>query len=141
MAGGADLIFVLTKAWRPPTECRQRSVHCLGDTNTCGHRFGLGNSQTKKKATAIHKEVKKRNSSHSQLIQYVAHRLGEEISYALFEAGLVVVVLLPRDQGERVQDLHDDLKEVGRRNLWKAERILSLTAKSSPPGIHQRRTR
>ena len=69
------------------------------------------------------------------------HRLGEEISYALLEAGLVVVVLLPRDQGERVQDLHDDLKEVGRRNLWKAERILSPNAKSSLPGIHQQRTR
>ena len=70
-----------------------------------------------------------------------AHRLGEEISYALLKAGLVVVVLLPGDQGERVQDLHDDLKEVGRRNLWWAERILSLTAKSSLPGIHQQRTR
>ena len=61
----------------------------------------------------------KRNNSRLQTTQYVPHRLGEEISYALLEAGLVVVVLLPRDQGERVQDLHDDLKEVGRRNLWK----------------------
>ena len=37
MAGGADL----TKAWRPPSERCQWSVHCLGDTNTCGIRFGL----------------------------------------------------------------------------------------------------
>ena len=28
----------LTKAWRPPLQCRQWSVHCLGDTNTCGIR-------------------------------------------------------------------------------------------------------
>ena len=33
---------VLTKAWRPPLQCRQWSVHCLGDTNTCGIRYGLG---------------------------------------------------------------------------------------------------
>ena len=32
---------VLTKAWRPPLQCRQWSVHCLGDTNTCGIRYGL----------------------------------------------------------------------------------------------------
>ena len=38
MAGGADL--VLTKAWRPPLQCRQWSFHCLGDTNTCGIRYG-----------------------------------------------------------------------------------------------------
>ena len=43
MAGGADLI--LTKAWRPPSERRHWSVHCLGDTNTYGicfasHHFG-----------------------------------------------------------------------------------------------------
>ena len=38
MAGGADLI--LTKAWRPPSECCQWSVHYLGDINTCGNRFG-----------------------------------------------------------------------------------------------------
>ena len=31
---------VLTKAWRPPLQCRQWSVHCLGDTNTCGIRYG-----------------------------------------------------------------------------------------------------
>ena len=65
MAGGADLILqenrslhaggpqrpistqVLTKAWRPPSKRRQWSVqcttvHCIGDTNTCGNRFGLG---------------------------------------------------------------------------------------------------
>ena len=40
MAGGADLI--LTKAWQPPSERRQWSVHCLGNTNTCGHRFDRG---------------------------------------------------------------------------------------------------
>ena len=33
MAGGADLIL--------PSERCQWSVHCLGDTNTCGHRFDL----------------------------------------------------------------------------------------------------
>ena len=27
------------KAWRPPLQCRQWSVHCLGDTNTCGIRY------------------------------------------------------------------------------------------------------
>ena len=32
---------VITKAWRPPLQCRQWSVHCLGDTNTCGIRFDL----------------------------------------------------------------------------------------------------
>ena len=31
----------LTKAWRPPLQCRQWSVHCLGDTNTCGIRYDL----------------------------------------------------------------------------------------------------
>ena len=31
---------VLTKAWRPPLQCRQWSFHCLGDTNTCGIRYG-----------------------------------------------------------------------------------------------------
>ena len=36
MAEGADSI--LTKAWRPPLQCRQWSVLCLGDTNTCGIR-------------------------------------------------------------------------------------------------------
>ena len=35
---------VLTKAWRPPLQCRQWSVHCLGDTNTCGIRYGVGES-------------------------------------------------------------------------------------------------
>ena len=39
MAGGAYLI--LTKAWRSPPQCRQWSVHCLGDTNTCGNRNAL----------------------------------------------------------------------------------------------------
>ena len=34
MAGWADLI--LTKALRPPLQCCQWSVLCLGDTNTCG---------------------------------------------------------------------------------------------------------
>ena len=29
---------VLTKAWRPPLQCRQWSVHCFGDSNTCGIR-------------------------------------------------------------------------------------------------------
>ena len=29
--------LILTKAWRLPPQCRQRSVHCLGDTNTCGN--------------------------------------------------------------------------------------------------------
>ena len=38
MAGWADLIS--TKAWRPPQQCRQWSVHCLGDTNTCSNRNG-----------------------------------------------------------------------------------------------------
>ena len=33
---------VLTKAWRPPSQRRQWSVHCLGDTNTCGYRNGWG---------------------------------------------------------------------------------------------------
>ena len=28
------------KAWRPPLQCRQWSFHCLGDTNTCGIRYG-----------------------------------------------------------------------------------------------------
>ena len=32
----------LTKAWRPFSKCHQWSVHCLGDANTCGNRFGLG---------------------------------------------------------------------------------------------------
>ena len=49
MRGGADLILQgnrslqtakLTEAWRPPLQCRQWSVHCLGDTNTCGIRYG-----------------------------------------------------------------------------------------------------
>ena len=38
---------VLTKAWRPPQQCRQWSIHCLGDANTCGNRNDLdsiGNS-------------------------------------------------------------------------------------------------
>ena len=43
-AGGADL--VLTKAGRPPPQCRQCSIHCLGDTNTCGNRNGLGDTST-----------------------------------------------------------------------------------------------
>ena len=30
---------VLTKAWRPPLQCRQWSFHCLGDTNACGIRY------------------------------------------------------------------------------------------------------
>ena len=38
--GRFDTPQVLTKAWRPPLQCRQWSVHCLGDTNTCGNRNG-----------------------------------------------------------------------------------------------------
>ena len=30
--------LILTKAWRPPPQCRQWSNHCLGDTNTFGNR-------------------------------------------------------------------------------------------------------
>ena len=33
-------IPVLT--WRLPPECRQWSIHCLGDTNTCGNCNGDG---------------------------------------------------------------------------------------------------
>ena len=46
-----------------------------------------------------------------------AHRLCEEIADALLQACLVVVMLLPSDQCEGVQNLHDDLKEIGRGNL------------------------
>ena len=42
-----------------------------------------------------------------------AHRLCEEVADALLQARLVVVVLLPGDQGQRVQNLHDDLKKIG----------------------------
>ena len=54
MRGGADLILQgnrslqtakLTEAWRPALQCRQWSVHCLGDTNTCGTRNGVGSSK------------------------------------------------------------------------------------------------
>ena len=37
---------VLTKAWRPPLQCRQWSVHCLGDTNTCGIRYEPASSHS-----------------------------------------------------------------------------------------------
>ena len=40
MAGGADI----TKAWRPPPQCRQWSIHCFGNANTCGNRNGSDNS-------------------------------------------------------------------------------------------------
>ena len=36
---------VLTKAWPPPSMRCQWSVHCLGDTNTCGNRFAFPASQ------------------------------------------------------------------------------------------------
>ena len=52
---------------------------------------------------------------------YIEHpntdRLREEIAYALLEACLVVVMLLPSDKRQRVQNLHDDLKKIGRSNL------------------------
>ena len=51
IAGGADLI--LTKVWRPPPQCRQWSIHCLGNTNTCGNRIGLGNTYTEGSSTPI----------------------------------------------------------------------------------------
>ena len=34
---------ILTKAWRPPSQSRHWSLQCLGDTNTCGHRFAKNN--------------------------------------------------------------------------------------------------
>ena len=45
--------MILTKAWQPPLQCRQWSVHCLGDTNTCGNRNGLGNTYTEGSSTPI----------------------------------------------------------------------------------------
>ena len=44
--GGRGRFDLLTKAWRPPLQCRQWSVHCLGDTNTWGIRYGQGHYLT-----------------------------------------------------------------------------------------------
>ena len=52
------------------------------------------------------------------------HRLGEEVSDALLQARRVVVMLFPGDQGERVQNLHDDLKKIGRSNLYSDYRYI-----------------
>ena len=38
---------VLTKAWRPPLQCRQWSFHCLGDTNACGIRYAVTSTAVK----------------------------------------------------------------------------------------------
>ena len=39
VAGGTDLI--LSKAWQLPSQCRQWSICCLGDTNTCCNCNGV----------------------------------------------------------------------------------------------------
>ena len=45
------------------------------------------------------------------------HHLCDEIADVLLQACRVVVMLLPSDQREWLQNLHDDLKKMGRSNL------------------------
>ena len=46
-----------------------------------------------------------------------AYHLCDEIADVLLQACRVVVMLLPSDQREWLQNLHDDLKKMGRSNL------------------------